>query len=192
MVVGRTDCVKTTFVQNLAINNIFGKLEKAEWVSQTRLPKQPKAQIQSIFTTIKIWRNLMICSKNIKTVGKAFSMALTLLLKKMYLARTKSGSTHCYGIYYGALADISNAFPSFLTVSRKFKYNCFHIFHIIYPEETTWKSILSQMKMFNIFPGFIQEPSITKIFLSNWIRESVGYLPQNALWLNWFFWKSSQ
>ena len=80
---------------------------------------------------------------------------------------TKSGSTHCYGIYYGALADISNAFPSFMTVSRIFKYSCFHIFHIIYPEESTWKSILSQMKMFNIFPGFIQKPSITKIFLSN-------------------------
>ena len=78
----------------------------------------------------------------------------------------KSGSTHCYGIYYGALPDISNAFPSFLTVSLIFKYSCFHIFHIIYPEESTWKSIPSQMKMFNIFPDLIQEPSIVKVFLS--------------------------
>ena len=80
---------------------------------------------------------------------------------------TKSGSTHCYGIYYGALADISNAFPSFMTVSRIFKYSCFHIFHIIYLEESTWKSIPSQIKMFNILPDFIQEPSIMKIFQSN-------------------------
>ena len=39
LVVGKTDCGKTTFIQNLAVNNFFEKLEKAEWVSQTRLPK---------------------------------------------------------------------------------------------------------------------------------------------------------
>ena len=79
----------------------------------------------------------------------------------------KSGSTHCSGIYYGAFADISNAFPSFMTISRIFKYSCFHVFHIIYPEESIWKSIPSQMKMFKIFPDFIQESSIMKVFLSN-------------------------
>ena len=93
----------------------------------------------------------------------------------------------------GALADISNALPSFLTVSGKCNYSCVYIFHIIYMEESTWKLILSQMKMFNSFPDFIQQLSITKIFLSNCIRERVGYLPQNSLWLNrFFFCKSSQ
>ena len=124
-------------------------------------------------------------------------MVLTLLLKKMYLARIdwciwQSGSTHCFGNCYGALADISNAFPSFLTVSGECKYSCVYIFHIIYPEESTWKLILSHIKMFNIFPDFIQQLSITKIFLSNCIRERVSYLAQNSLWLNRFFCKSSQ
>ena len=133
--------------------------------------------------------------------------ALTLLLKKFICRGTKTGSTHCYGICYGPLADKSNAFssflteslapksnafPSFLTVSWKLKYSCLYIFHITYPEEWIWKLILSQTKMFNIFPGFIQQSSIMKISLSNCIRERVGYLPQNSLWLNRFFCKSCQ
>ena len=133
--------------------------------------------------------------------------ALTLLLKKFICRGTKTGSTHCYGICYGPLsdqsnafsgflteplADKSNAFPSFLTVSRKLKYSCLYIFHITYPEEWIWKLILSQTKMFNIFPGFIQQSSIMNIILSKCIRERVCYLPQNSLWLNRFFCKSCQ
>ena len=51
--------------------------------------------------------------------------------KKFFCRGTKTGSTHCYG----PLADKSNAFSSFLTVSRKLKYSCLYIFHINYPEE---------------------------------------------------------
>ena len=34
------------------------------------------------------------------------------------------------------LADESKKFASFLTVARKFSYNCVYIFHAIYPEKT--------------------------------------------------------
>ena len=125
-------------------------------------------------------------------MGNVWSTALTLLLKKFIWRGTKTGSTHSYEICYGPLADKSNAFssfltgpladksnavPSFLTVSLKFKYSCLYIFHITYPEESIWKLILSQTKMFNIFPSFIQQSSIMKIILSDCIRERVGYLP---------------
>ena len=43
LVVGRTDCGKTTFVQRLAVNNIFGKLGKAGLVLEIRLSKQCEA-----------------------------------------------------------------------------------------------------------------------------------------------------
>ena len=33
------------------------------------------------------------------------------------------------------LADESKKFASFLTVARKFSYNCVYIFHAIYPEK---------------------------------------------------------
>ena len=112
--------------------------------------------------------------------------------KDVFGIGTKSGSTHCFGNCYGTLTDISNASISFLTVSGKCKYSGVYIFHIIYAEGSTWKLIPSQMKMINIFPDLTQQLSITKIFLSNCIREKVGYLPQNSLWLNRFFCKSSQ
>ena len=47
--VGRSICGKTTFAQKLAVNNIFGKLGKTKWASQTRFLKQCKTQIQSCF-----------------------------------------------------------------------------------------------------------------------------------------------
>ena len=33
LVVGKTECGKTGFVQKLAVNKFFGELVKAEWVS---------------------------------------------------------------------------------------------------------------------------------------------------------------
>ena len=33
LIVGRTECEKTTFMQKLALHYFFGKLKKAEWIS---------------------------------------------------------------------------------------------------------------------------------------------------------------
>lgn len=48
---GRTGCGKTSFVKNFAVENIFGKLEKLEWVSQITLSEQREAQMQSCFSS---------------------------------------------------------------------------------------------------------------------------------------------
>ena len=53
------------------------------------------------------------------------------------------------------LADKSNDFSNFLTVSRKFGDICLYIFHIIYPTKSIWQMILSYAKIFNIFPSSI-------------------------------------
>ena len=53
------------------------------------------------------------------------------------------------------LADKSNNFANFLTISRKFGYICLYIFHIIYLTKSIWQMILSQTKTFNIFPSTI-------------------------------------
>ena len=53
------------------------------------------------------------------------------------------------------LADKSNDFSNFLTVSRKFGYICLNIFYIICLTKSIWQ-ILSQTKIFNIFPSSIQ------------------------------------
>ena len=35
LAVRRTSCGKTSFVQRLCVNNIFGELEKIEWISKS-------------------------------------------------------------------------------------------------------------------------------------------------------------
>ena len=51
LVVGRTECGKTGFVQRLVVNKFFGEIVKAEWVSYIKLDKQREAELQSCFDT---------------------------------------------------------------------------------------------------------------------------------------------
>ena len=50
LIVGRTECGKTTFMQKLALNNFFGKLKKTEWVSGIELSKTREAEIETNFS----------------------------------------------------------------------------------------------------------------------------------------------
>ena len=61
------------------------------------------------------------------------------------------------------LADKSEHFANFLTVSRKFGFTCVYIFRTVYPTRNNWQMILSQTKTFNIFAGSIQASSVVKI-----------------------------
>ena len=64
------------------------------------------------------------------------------------------------------LAEKSDTFVSFLTVSKKFGLTCVYVFHTIYPTRQNWQMILGQTKIFNIFPGSIQTSLIVKILSS--------------------------
>ena len=50
LIVGRTECGKTIFVQKLALNNFFGDLQKAKWVSGIHLSKRREAEIEYNFS----------------------------------------------------------------------------------------------------------------------------------------------
>ena len=80
------------------------------------------------------------------------------------------------------LADKSSDFASFFTVFRKFGYNWIYLFHIIYPEKSIWQMIISQTKIFNIFPGSIQLSNVLKIIMSNCHRETITCIPARNLW----------
>ena len=60
------------------------------------------------------------------------------------------------------LADKSQEFSNFLTVSRKFGFPCVSFFHTIYPERQNWEIIMSQTHIFNFFPGSIHNSRILK------------------------------
>ena len=49
-IAGRTGCRKTYFIQKVAVNNFFGNLVKAEWVSYIKLDKTREAEIRSCFS----------------------------------------------------------------------------------------------------------------------------------------------
>lgn len=54
LLVGGTDCGKTTLVQRLAVVNLFGERKTTEWVPQIELPKSREAELQSCFSpTVK-------------------------------------------------------------------------------------------------------------------------------------------
>ena len=63
------------------------------------------------------------------------------------------------------LADRSEEFANFLTVSRKYGLTCVYIFHTIYPTTQHWQMILSQTKLFNFFPGSFQSSAVNRIYL---------------------------
>ena len=65
------------------------------------------------------------------------------------------------------LADKSSEFCSFLSVSRKYRYTCLYIFHIVFPNLSNWQMILSQGKIFNIFPSAVQPSNMSRILTNN-------------------------
>ena len=50
------------------------------------------------------------------------------------------------------LADKSDEFANFLTVSRKYSITCVYIFHTIYTSRENWQMIISQMQISQMVP----------------------------------------
>ena len=49
LIVGRTGCGKTTFVQNLGKNEMFGDMKEVYWVSKIELSKDREENIRDCF-----------------------------------------------------------------------------------------------------------------------------------------------
>ena len=82
------------------------------------------------------------------------------------------------------LADKSNEFCSFLIVSRKYRYSCIYIFHIVFPQLRNWQMNLSQTKIFNILPPALQLRNLSKLLSNSCDRETLKYIPKHELWIN--------
>lgn len=163
LIVGQTGCAKTTFVQKLAKNKMFGDIKEAYWLSKIPLPKDTEDNISGcfnvevIFKYLKNFDTLLDFSQRRKEKSSCNDnlMAENILMDRFIVIDDIPG-----------LADKSENFANFLTVSRKFGFTCVYIFHTIYPTRKNWQMILSQTKMFNIFSGSIQASSVIKILTS--------------------------
>ena len=88
------------------------------------------------------------------------------------------------------LADKSNDFSNFLTVSQKFGYICQYIFHIIYPSKSIWQMILFQTEIFNVLSSSVQLENILKILTINCDRETINFIQARGFWIKRLYFSS--
>ena len=194
LVLGRTECGKTSFVQKLALYDFFGKLKNAKWVSGIKLNESREAEIESNFS----------CEISFFYPNDVNELADLIEEFKLEVEteKTENDNENDNVTIFGeiinrdrlivfddvsGLADNSNKFSSFLTVARKYKYNCVYIFHTIYPEKATWKTILSQTNIFNIFPASVSLNAVKRILDGVCVRKTTKYIPRSLLWINRLF-----
>ena len=191
LVLGRTDCGKTSFVQKLALYDFFGELKTAKWVSGIQLNESREAQIESNFS----------CNISFYYPNDANDLVDLIEEFKLEVESEETDNENVTSVFgeeinrdrlivlddVSGLADKSNKFASFLTVARKYKYNCVYIFHTIYPENTIWKTILSQTNIFNIFPASVSLSSVRRILDNSCVRKSSKYIPRTHFWINRLF-----
>ena len=183
LVVGRTGCRKTAFIQKLAINKFFGQLNKAEWVSFIKLDKQKEAEIQSCFeceldfyyprnkeqfeelleyfktksNSLEIENNDINSDKN--DVNYLTNYGEKSNRNRLIVMDDVSG-----------LADLSSKFTNFLTVARKFAYHCLYIFHAVHPEKAIMENYFVSDKLVKHFSGvctfeYCEESSRSKLYM---------------------------
>ena len=85
------------------------------------------------------------------------------------------------------IADNCKKFAEFLTVSRKYRYHCIYVFHIIAPETQIQKNFLSQTNIFNICPSSVPYNTVAKSLQSNSRQATKKYVPARSIWLNRVF-----
>ena len=72
-------------------------------------------------------------------------------------------------------------------VARKFSYTCVYIFHIIYPEKSIWRTILSETSIFDIGPASVSLAHVRRMLESVCIRKTRTYISQSVLWISRLF-----
>ena len=192
LVLGRTECGKTSFVQKLALYDFFGELKNAKWVSGIKLTTSREAEIESNFS----------CDISFYYPNDINDLADVIEEFKVEAVSEKTDNENRNVTVFGekidrdrlivfddvsGLADNSNKFVNFLTVARKYKYNCVYIFHTIYPEKAAWKTILSQTNIFNIFPASVSLNSVKRILDGSCVRKTTKNIPRSLWWINRLF-----
>ena len=81
------------------------------------------------------------------------------------------------------LADKSDIFSNFLTVSRKYGFSYIYIFYTIYTNRENWE-MMSQTHIFYFFPESIHSGTILRTLSLFANRYKNSYAPSHSIWLN--------
>ena len=190
LIVGRAGYGKTTFVHNLGRNKLFGDIKKVLWVSKIELSIDREENIRDCF------KDQIINFEYPITVDKFDDLLEKFTRKKAtYTENDLGANTDLDKIIVmddvSGLADKSNDFANFLTVSRKCGLTCVYIFHTIYPTRQNWQMIMSQTKIFNFFPDSVHASSVIKILSSFASRYKHNYIANRNLWTNRLYYEIS-
>ena len=140
LIVGRTECGKTTFIQKLAQNKMFGKdIINVFWVSKIYLSTEREESIRECFV-----------EQNVQFAYPSSIDDFNFLIDNFMSERSPSNSENNMGEFpkinkliimddVSGLADKSEDFSNFLTVSRKYGFSCVYVFHTIYPGRQSWE-----------------------------------------------------
>ena len=189
--VGRTGCGKTTFIQKLGKNKLFGdEITDVFWVSKIVLSNEIEDSIRDSFTDQKINFSYPHDLDDFNYLVENFTqdkskyidneLGENLQVNKLIIMDDVSG-----------LADKSQKFSIFFTVSRKYGFSCLYVFHTIYPGRQNWRMIMSETHIFNFFPGSIHSSRILKTLYLFASRQKNTYLPNQQVWLNKLYFQIS-
>ena len=162
LIVGRTRCGKTTFIQNLGKNKMFGNdIIEVFWVSKIFLNKEREDAIRDSFQDKKVHFSYPQDLNDFNYLIENFMQ-----VKADYIDNDM-GEFPVFNRFIvlddvSGLADKSEGFSNFLTVTRKHGFSCLYVFHTIYLGRQSWEIIMSQTHIYNFFPGSIRSSRIIK------------------------------
>ena len=164
LVVGKTGCGKSSFVQKFCLNNFFGKSSKIEWVSSIFLSKTRDAEIQACFNA-EVEFHYAEDTGNYDDISNSM-FGENKIMDRLIVMDNVPGIT-----------DSCKEFTDFLTITRKHRYNCIYIFYNIIPDKDIWKKITS-----HIFPASVPFHTVSKTLQSNCVPTTTKYVPVFSMW----------
>ena len=187
LVVGQTRCGKTIFVQILGKNKTFGNINSVDWISKVGLSESREHQVRQSFSYASVefhYHNNIAEFETILDLLKDHKSHVNIENQFDELGESDVFDRVIVMDDVSGLEDKSSDLCSFLTVSRKYRYTCMYIFHIVFRNLSNWQMILSQTKIFNIFPSAVQLGNISRILTNNCYRKTLRYIPKRELWIN--------
>ena len=131
-------------------NKLFGDISTAFWISKISLSNEREEKIRDNFEDQEVFFNHPENLDNFNYILEG------LMQRKADYVNSETGEDMALDKlivmdYVSGLADKSDIFSNFLTVSRKYGLLCAYIFHIIYPNRQNWEMMVSQTHIFNFF-----------------------------------------
>lgn len=191
LVVGRTGCGKTTFVQQLGRNKLFGEqITNVFWVSKITLSKERKDSIRESFEEQEVH-----FSYSHDTDDFNYLIGNFMQTRSEYVDSDMGEDMAITGLIVmddvSGLADKSDEFSNFLRVSRKYGFLYLYVFDTIYTGRQSWEMIMAQTNIFNFFPGSIHSRRILKTLSPFASRQKNTYVLSQQVWLNRLYFQIS-